>query len=72
VSTLSKFDIVEQRFTMVKPGGRNGEDHVTYQQIIQALDGISPPHKLSVKRHDQPFEFFDNRGNVEVRRERQY
>lgn len=72
VLSLVDSGIVEHRINLIKPAGRIGCAGVTYEQVARAVGHLQVPHKLSVKRRDQPQLFLDHEGALEVRSGRQY
>jgi molybdenum cofactor biosynthesis enzyme MoaA len=69
---LSEFPIIEHRINLVKPSGRDLASVVTYEAVLESIHNVRVPHKISVKRRDQPFLFLTCRGHLEVRHERAY
>lgn len=79
VSDLAKLSLVvanmrvsEHRINLVKPNGRLGAARAPFEQVRAALKGLEVPHKVSVKRSDQPQLFLNCSGTMEARRGRVY
>jgi len=69
---LASLAIVEHRVSLVKPHGRVASRAVPYDEAVAVIHDLQVPHKVSIKRRDQPYEFMSCGGCREVRRERRY
>lgn len=70
--SLSEFKITEHRVNMIKPGGRNFHNVIGFDNVAELICKQKVPHKISLKRRDQPFRFLNYLGKMEDRREREY
>jgi len=71
-SELAKLPVSEHRFTLLKPNGRLECTYIPYETVLSSIKAIKVPHKVSVKRRDQPFIFLSCLGKQEVRHVQKY
>jgi hypothetical protein len=66
VKILNDLPISEHRLNIVKMHGRRKGKVAGWNDVVKVAEKLHPSYKLSVKRQEQPFLFFDPNGSQGV------
>ncbi|MFA5851058.1 MAG: radical SAM protein [Bacteroidales bacterium] len=64
---ISGLGVIEHRINLVKPKGRQGTGSVSWEEVYDIINSRDYPHRIAIKREEQPFLFVSCHGEMEIK-----